>query len=295
MPYNREKKMAADIQIGMIGGSGLYKMEALKDVSCIPLETPFGRPSDDCIIGTLEGIQVAFLPRHGRKHHLTPSELNYRANIHALKQLGVQYIIAVTAVGSLRKNIKPLDMVIPDQLVDRTRGRISSFFGEGIVAHIPFAEPFCPELGRLIHQAAVEVGASVHPDGALVTIEGPAFSTRSESNIYRQWGLDIIGMTTLQEAKLAREAEICYAAMAMVTDYDCWYAKGQAVNVAAVVEHMQKNIATAKAVIQKLLPTIPVRRDCTCARALDSAIMTDPASIPTETKRRLRLIVGKYL
>lgn len=287
--------MSAPIRIGVIGGSGLYSMDALEDITPMTMETPFGRPSDDFVVGTLDGVRVAFLPRHGRGHRFSPAELNYRANIHAFKQLGATHIISVTAVGSLREEMRPLDIVLPDQLVDRTRERNSTFFGNGIVAHIPFAEPFCPDLRRHLYRVAKGqgVGARVHRQGTLVTIEGPAFSTRAETNLYRQWGLDIIGMTTLQEAKLAREAEICYAAMAMVTDYDCWHRDAGEVNVAAVVAHMQKNVETAKGIIQRVVPQIPSRRDCPCGNALDNAIMTDEASFPADTRQKLQLIIDR--
>jgi 5'-methylthioadenosine phosphorylase len=243
--------MSTDIKIGIIGGSGLYEMEALTDVSQISIDTPFGSPSDTYIAGTLEGVRIAFLPRHGRGHRLSPSELNFRANIYGFKKLGVEQIISVTAVGSLKENIRPLDIVIPDQFHDCTKQRISTFFGNGLVAHIAFADPVCPDLTRVVYEGAVKAGASVHSGGTLICIEGPAFSTRAESNVYRKWGMDIIGMTSLQEAKLAREAEICYAAMALVTDFDCWHEAESEVNVETVVQNLDKNISIAKQIIQR--------------------------------------------
>jgi 5'-methylthioadenosine phosphorylase len=242
--------MNKNISIGIIGGSGLYEMQGLKDVKHFSLDTPFGAPSDAYVIGTLEGVRVAFLPRHGKGHRLSPSELNFRANIYGFKKLGVEHLISVTAVGSLKESIRPLDIVIPDQFYDCTKKRVSTFFGNGLVAHIAFADPVCPDLAKLIFKGGTQVGASIHRGGTLLCIEGPAFSTRAESNVYRQWGMDIIGMTSLQEAKLAREAEICYAAMAMVTDFDCWHAEESEVNVETVVQNLKKNISFAKKIIQ---------------------------------------------
>jgi len=287
--------MSEDIRIGIIGGSGLYEMEALTDISYVALDTPFGTPSDEYVVGSLEGIRVAFLPRHGRGHRLTPSELNYRANIYGFKKMGVEHIISVTAVGSLKESIHPLDIVIPDQFYDRTKQRISTFFGNGLAGHIAFADPICPDLAELIHDSDVQTRTSVHKGGTLLCIEGPAFSTKAESKVYRRWGMDIIGMTSLQEAKLAREAEICYAAMAMVTDYDCWHEGESEVTVQKVVQNLKKNISTAKQIIQTVVPKIPKKRECLCAVALKNAIMTEPAVIPPETRQKLELLVGKYL
>ena len=287
--------MKKDIKIGIIGGSGLYEMEALTDISHVSLDTPFGAPSDTYIIGTLEGIRVAFLPRHGHGHRISPTELNFRANIYGFKKLGIEHIISVTAVGSLKEHIRPLDIVIPDQFYDRTKERVSTFFGSGLVAHIAFADPMCPNLAALVYNFATKAGASVHRGGTLLCIEGPAFSTKAESNVYRQWGMDIIGMTSLQEAKLAREAEICYAAMAMVTDFDCWHEEESEVNVETVVQNLKKNISTAKKIIQIVIPEISNKRTCICARALKNAIMTDTNAIPPETRKKLELLVGKYL
>jgi 5'-methylthioadenosine phosphorylase len=287
--------MNKDIRIGIIGGSGLYEMEALADMTPVSVDTPFGAPSGPYRVGMLDGIRVAFLPRHGQAHQISPSELNFRANIYGFKKLGVEHLISVTAVGSLKASIRPLDIVVPDQFYDRTKQRVSTFFGHGLVAHIAFADPVCPVLSDLVYQSALDAGAAVHKGGTLICIEGPAFSTRTESNVYRQWGMDIVGMTSLQEAKLAREAEICYAAMALVTDYDCWHAQESAVTVEAVVQNLGKNIATAKKIIQTVVPKIPAQRGCICATALDNAIMTDPAAIPPETRAKLALLVDRYL
>jgi len=284
-----------NIRIGIIGGSGLYEVEALADIRPVEIQTPFGEPSDAYITGTLDGVGVAFLPRHGRGHSISPSELNFRANIYGFKKLGVEHIIAVTAVGSLKEQIKPLQIVIPDQFYDRTRARASSFFGKGLVAHIPFADPVCPHLNRLLYESATKVGATVHRGGTLVCIEGPAFSTRAEVNVYRSWGMDIVGMTSLQEAKLAREAEICYAALALVTDYDCWHQTATDVNVAQVVQNLKRNTITAKKIIHEVIRGIPQQRTCICENALNEAIMTDPAVIPPVIREDLEPIIGKYL
>jgi 5'-methylthioadenosine phosphorylase len=291
------KKVFMDekIQIGIIGGSGLYNMEGLSNVSTVTLDTPFGHPSDEYVIGSLGDVRVAFLPRHGRGHRLTPSEVNYRANIYGFKQLGASHIISVTAVGSLREDIQPLDIVIPDQFFDCTRGRESTFFGDGLVAQIAFAQPICPELASLLYETAVATGVTTHKDGTLVCMEGPAFSTRAESNLYRQWGMDIIGMTSLQEAKLSREAELCYAALALVTDYDCWHEDESEVTVETVLQSLNKNITHAKKIIQTIVPKIAQKRDCLCATALENAIMTDLNAIPKKTCEKLGLIINKYL
>ncbi len=284
-----------DVKIGVIGGSGLYGMEALTNIEEIAIETPFGEPSDNYIVGTLEGVRVAFLPRHGRGHRLSPSELNFRANIYGMKSLGVEHIISVSAVGSLREDIHPLNVVVPDQFFDRTRQRVSTFFGEGLVAHIAFADPVCPDLAELLYQTLKECGATVKKGGTYLCMEGPAFSTRAESNVYRQWGMDIIGMTNLQEAKLAREAEICYATMAMVTDYDCWHAEEEDVTVDAIIQNLMKNAELAKAVIRSVVPKIAGERACVCANALQYALISDRSTIPADTKQKLALLVGKYL
>ncbi len=286
----------AHARIGVIGGSGLYQMEGLTEVEETSVETPFGAPSDSIIIGTLAGERVAFLPRHGRGHRLSPSEVPSRANIYAMKTLGVEHIISVSACGSLREDLPPLDVVIPDQLFDRTKGvRPATFFGDGLVVHISFADPFCPELSAVLHGAAQEVNAPVHRGGTYVVIEGPQFSTKAESHIYRQWGLDIIGMTALPEAKLAREAEICYATLAMVTDYDVWKAAEESVTVEIVVANLQKNVATAQAIVRAAIPHIAQARSCPCVTALRDALITQRQAIPPTQRERLNLLVGQYL
>jgi len=282
-------------RIGVIGGSGLYQMEGLSDVREVRVDTPFGPPSDAIVIGTLEGERAAFLPRHGRGHRLMPGEVPSRANIYALKSLGVERLISISAVGSLREDFRPLDLVVPDQLIDRTRGRASTFFGDGIVAHISFGDPFCPELRSLLHTAASRTGDKVHPSGTCVAMEGPAFSTRAESRMYQAWGADIIGMTALPEAKLAREAEICYATLACVTDYDCWRQSEAPVDVAMIVENLRRNVATAQEALRRLVPTIPAHRKCPCATSLAGAIITTPDHISRAARERLSLIAGKYL
>jgi 5'-methylthioadenosine phosphorylase len=282
-------------KIAVIGGTGLYGIEGLTGIQEVNIDTPFGKPSDSIIIGKLEGISVAFLPRHGRGHHISPTEVPYRANIYALKTLGVEHIISVNAVGSFKKELKPGDLVIPDQLIDRTRQRVSTFFGEGIVAHIPFAEPFCPDLSRILFEAAKETGATVHAGGTYVAMEGPAFSTRAESRLYRSWGADIIGMTMLPEAKLAREAEICYASIACISDYDSWQEKAEPVRVDIIMDIMHRSIDTAKKIIKVVVARIPEKRDCECASALKTAIITDPKLIPPESKQKLDLLIGKYI
>lgn len=282
-------------KIGVIGGTGLYDIEGLTDIEEVNIDTPFGKPSDSIIIGRLDGVGIAFLPRHGRGHRLSPTEVPSRANIYALKSLGVEHIISVNSVGSFKKELKPGDLVIPDQLIDRTHRRVSTFFGEGIVAHIPFAEPFCPDLSRILFKAAKEIGASVHPKGTYVTMEGPAFSTRAESRLYRSWGADIIGMTMLPEAKLAREAEICYASIACVSDYDSWQEEAEPVTVDIVLNIMHRSIDSAKKIIKLAVARIPRKRDCPCASALKTAIITSANLIPAETRKKLNLLIGKYI
>jgi 5'-methylthioadenosine phosphorylase len=282
----------------VIGGSGLYQLEGLTDVHEVELDTPFGKPSDAILVGELEGVRVAFLPRHGRGHVISPTELPVRANIHALKQLGVERIIASSACGSLRKDIAPRDIVVPEQLYDRTRYRDpSTFFGEGIVAHIGFAEPFCPDLRRVLLDGARSTGVTVHDGGTMVVIEGPQFSTKAESEAYRTLGFDTIGMTALPEAKLAREAEICYATMNLVTDYDVWYPEHDTVTVEMVIANMQANLETAKQIIRYALPVMAAmsERTCVCANALAGAIITDPARIPPSKKAQLRLLIEKHV
>jgi 5'-methylthioadenosine phosphorylase len=284
-------------KIGIIGGSGLYQMPELTDVDEIEVETPFGDPSDKFILGTLEGQRVAFLPRHGRGHRFTPTELPFRANIYGMKLLGVERILSASAVGSLQEQYAPMDMVIPDQFFDRTRARApeSTFFGNGIVAHVAFAHPVCSSLGDALAEACKSVEVKTHRGGTYLCMEGPAFSTVAESNVYRSWGMDIIGMTNLQEAKLAREAEICYATLALVTDYDCWHPAHDAVTVETVIEYLNKNVRNAQMIMKaavKALAHIP--RDCGCASALKSAIFTAPDQWPEATARKLDAIIGKY-
>ncbi len=283
--------------LGVIGGSGVYDIESLQDVKEVQLKTPFGDPSDAYIVGTLEGMRVAFLPRHGRGHRIMPAELNSRANIWGMKMLGVKYIVSVSAVGSLREDYAPRDIVIPDQLFDRTKARPSTFFGNGLVVHVSFDRPFCPDLSELLHQAAKKTDATVHQGGAMVVIEGPQFSTKAESNIYRQWGLDIIGMTALPEAKLAREAEICYAAMAHVTDYDVWHESEEPVTLQMIIENLQANADRAKAALAHLVPLLAAweGKQCQCVTALSTAITTRQDLIPEQVKKDLGLLLDKYL
>ena len=283
------------VRAAVIGGSGFYEMDDLSDVEEVRIDTPFGLPSDNLVIGTLAGGRVAFLPRHGVGHRILPSEIPARANIHALKQLGVELILSVSAVGSLREDIEPLHMVVPDQLIDRTRGRVSTFFGEGIVAHIAFADPFCPELRTLLAEATREAGATVHRGGTLVVIEGPAFSTRAESNLYRSWGADIIGMTALPEAKLAREAEICYAILACSTDYDVWHDTHEDVSAEMIVANLLRNVQLSRNAVRLALQRLPDIRSCGCSHALRDAIITPLELAPEEIKRRLAPILSPYV
>jgi len=282
-------------KIGVIGGTGLYDIEGLTDIEEVNIDTPFGKPSDAIVIGKLEGVGIAFLPRHGKGHRILPTEIPVRANIYALKSLGVEYIIAINSAGSFKEEIKPGDLVIPDQIIDRTRNRVNSFFGEGIVAHIPFAEPFCPVLSQIVFEAARQAGASVHLRGTYVAMEGPAFSTRAESRLYRSWGADIIGMTALPEAKLAREAEICYASIACVSDYDSWWEPGEPVTVDVILNVLHQNINIAKNIIKLAVTRIPEERRCGCDTALKAAIITAPELIPSEQRKKLDLLIGKYL
>ena len=283
-------------QIGIIGGSGLYEMEGVTGAREIAVETPFGFPSDGIVLGTLEGRKVAFLPRHGRGHRLLPSEINFQANVYALKTLGVERILSVSAVGSLKEKYAPLHMVIPDQLVDRTFKRASTFFGRGLVAHVAFAHPFCADLGRVLGAACRTAGATVHEGGTYICIEGPQFSTRAESELYRAWGMDIIGMTNLTEARLAREAEICYSTLAMVTDYDCWHPDHDAVTADEIIKNLVANAATAKSVLRAAVKGLPdAARRCECASALSHALVTAPELVPVQVKRELAPIIGKYI
>ena len=282
-------------RIGVIGGSGLYDMDGLVEREEVMLSTPFGEPSAPYVLGTLDGRRVVFLARHGRGHRLLPSELNFRANIFGFKTLGAEWIISASAVGSLQEAYPPLDIVVPDQFLDRTRGRVSTFFGRGLVAHITFAHPVCGVLSTLATESAGSAGATVHSGGTYVCMEGPQFSTLAESRLYRSWGMDVIGMTNLQEAKLAREAEICYATLALVTDYDCWHPDHDHVTVDMIVQNLLRNAETAKKVIRQLVGQLPVERTCACATALSAAIITRPDAIPAQVKADLAPIVGKYL
>ena len=282
-------------EIGIIGGSGLYSMPGFEAHEELRLTTPFGDPSDPYIVGTLEGRQVAFLARHGRGHRISPSELNFRANIFGMKMLGVERILSLSAVGSMKEEHAPLDFVIPDQFFDRTRGRVSTFFGGGVVAHISFADPICPQLSAVVHDASGQAGINSKRGGTYLCMEGPAFSTRAESNVYRSWGMDVIGMTNLQEAKLAREAEICYVTIAMVTDYDCWHAEHDAVTVDQIIGVLTKNAENACKLVREVVQVLPNERTCKCGAALKHAIITNPAEIPAEAKEKLGLLIGKYL
>ena len=282
--------------IGVIGGSGLYEMEGLEEVAHVRVSTPFGDPSDEYVTGVLDGIRMAFLPRHGRGHRLLPSEVNYRANIHGMKQLGVERIISVSAVGSLKDAIAPGHIVIPDQFIDRTKGiRNDTFFGDGIVAHAGFADPICHNLSETLFQAANTAGATVHKGGTYICMEGPAFSTRAESFMYLGLGASVIGMTNLTEAKLAREAEICYGTIALSTDYDCWHDSHDDVTVEAILAIIRQNVTMAKNIIRHAVAEIQTLRTCACATAMQYAIITDRTVIPEETRKKLDLIVGKYL
>ncbi|MFB3828165.1 MAG: S-methyl-5'-thioadenosine phosphorylase [Bryobacteraceae bacterium] len=282
-------------EIGIIGGSGLYSMPGFEAQEEFHLETPFGRPSDNYVLGTLAGRKVAFLARHGRGHRLSPSELNFRANIYGFKQLGVSRILSLSAVGSLKEEHRPLDFVIPDQFFDRTRGRVSTFFGDGLVAHISFADPVCPELAGVVYGACRKAGVNAKQGGTYLCMEGPAFSTKAESNVYRAWGMDVIGMTNLQEAKLAREAEVCYVTIAMVTDYDCWHPHHDAVTVDDIIRNLTLNAEHACRVVREAVASMPAARACGCGKALETAIITDRKLVPEATRRKLELIVGKYL
>ncbi|MEA1872411.1 MAG: S-methyl-5'-thioadenosine phosphorylase [Chloroflexota bacterium] len=284
-----------EAKIGVIGGSGLYNMEGLTEVEKVKISTPFGEPSGAIMLGNLEGVRVAFLPRHGEGHRISPSELPAKANIYALKSLGVERIVSVSAVGSLKEEIKPLDVVIPDQIIDCTRGRASTFFTDGIVGHVSLAEPFCPVLSQLSFEASNKVGAEVHKGGTYLVTEGPQFSTKAESQLYRSWGADVIAMTALPEAKLAREAEICYAIIAFVTDYDCWHPSCESVTTEMILINLRKGIDTVKGILKLLLPSIPQKRDCACASALEYAIATEAKYIPEEKRKELGLLIDKYL
>ncbi len=286
-------------KIGIIGGSGLYDIEGIKDVRRDKVRTPFGEPSDEFTLGTLEGKEVVFLPRHGRGHKILPTELNYRANIYAMKKLGVERIISIGTVGSFKEELKPLDILVVSQFVDRTnQARKTTFFGEGIAAHIPFAEPVCSQLSKLLYESGKDIGATMHNGGTYLNMEGPAFSTMAESLLYKGWGMDVIGMTNMAEARLAREAEICYSTLAMITDYDCWRMHEEdasTVTIDLIIQNLNKNAETAKKLIKKALSKIPERRDCTCKDALKFAIITKKDLMPDKRRRDLNIIIGKYL
>jgi len=289
--------MSSQVRIGIIGGSGLYQMPELTEVEEVKVDTPFGSPSDAFIVGTLEGERVAFLPRHGRGHRFTPTEVPFRANIYAMKSLGIERILSASAVGSLQERYAPLDMVIPDQFFDRTRGRVreSTFFGEGIVAHVAFAHPVCSVLGDVLEQACSTADVKAHRGGTYLCMEGPAFSTVAESNVYRSWGMDVIGMTNLQEAKLAREAEICYATLALVTDYDCWHPGHDEVTIDLVVEYLNKNVRNAQLILREAVKQLrDVERTCTCGAALKNALFTQKELWPEATTKKLDAIIRKY-
>ncbi len=285
----------SEIEIGIIGGSGLYEMEGLQQRCEVTVETPFGSPSDSYITGVVGGRRVAFLARHGRGHRLLPTELNFRANIYGFKKLGAKQLISASAVGSLKLEHSPMDFVLPDQFIDRTRGRISTFFGNGVVAHVSFADPICSRLIDEVAAAATGIEFAIKRGGTYVCMEGPAFSTRAESHLYRSWGADLIGMTNLQEAKLAREAEICYVTIAMVTDYDCWHEEEEDVTIEMLIGYLTRNSESAKKLIAQLVRQLPVEFDCPCQCAVRDAIITDRSTIPAATREKLDLIIGKYL
>jgi 5'-methylthioadenosine phosphorylase len=281
--------------IGIIGGSGLYDIEGLEQVREVRVRTPFGTPSDVVVVGVLDGIRVAFLSRHGRGHRINPGDINYRANLYALKSLGVTHVISVSAVGSMKESIHPGSVVLPDQFIDLTKRRVSTFFDDGIVAHVGFGEPICRSLADDLEQAGRSVGASLQRGGTYVCMEGPQFSTKAESRLYRQWGVDVIGMTNMPEAKLAREAELCYATVALVTDYDCWHETEEAVTVEAILATLHKNVALAKQLLKAVVPGLKPDRTCACRQALRNAIVTAPDRISASTKRRLNLLIAPYM
>ncbi len=291
----KASKKAVQPAIGIIGGSGLYNIDGLKKVREMHVRTPFGAPSDALVVGTLDGVRVAFLSRHGRGHRTNPSSINYRANIYALKCVGVTQVISVSAVGSMKESIHPGNVVLPDQFIDLTKRRISTFFDEGIVAHVGFAEPVCRSLADALELAGRSAGASLQRGGTYVCMEGPQFSTKAESRLYRQWGVDVIGMTNMPEAKLAREAELCYATVALATDYDCWHETEEAVNVEAILATLHKNVELAKQLLKAVVPALAPDRACDCRQALKNALVTAPDQIPASTKRRLNLLIAPYM
>ena len=282
-------------RIGVIGGSGLYAMEGLEHVREVQVDTPFGPPSDAYIVGTLQGRDLVFLPRHGRGHRIAPASLNFRANIYGLKALGVEWVISVSAVGSMREEIRPGDLVLPDQFIDRTHSRPSTFFDQDVVAHVAFADPVCKVMAQALYAAASQEGATVHGSGTYLCIEGPQFSTRAESRLYRQWGVDIIGMTNLPEARLAREAELCYATLALATDYDCWHESASDVDIGSILAILQRNVQLAQQVIASTVSQLQGERSCACRTALQYALITAPAMIPAAAKERLGLLISRYM
>jgi 5'-methylthioadenosine phosphorylase len=282
-------------KIGVIGGSGLYAMPDLEQITEVQVDTPFGAPSDAYVLGTLHGRELVFLPRHGRGHRIPPSAMNFRANIYGLKALGVEWVISISAVGSMREDIKPGDLIVPSQFFDRTRTRISTFFDQDVVAHVAFADPICNALAQAIYQAATQTDATVHAGGTYLCIEGPQFSTRAESQIYRQWGIDIIGMTNLPEARLAREAELCYATLALATDYDCWHESASDVDIESILAVLQRNVQRAQEIIGRTVADLPASRPCACSTALQSALITEPATISLAARARLGLLIDHYL
>ena len=284
----------ADI-LGVIGGSGLYGMEGLKNVRTVAVRTPFGDPSDDLMVGDLDGRTLAFLPRHGRGHRFLPSQINYRANIYAMKKVGVKWVLSISAVGSMKESIRPGDIVVADQFYDHTRFRPTTFFGDGLVGHIPFADPVCPNLAAVAYAAAKKIVKRTHRGGTYLCMEGPAFSTRAESRIYRKWGVDVIGMTNLPEAKLAREAELCYATLALATDYDCWHETEEDVSIEAVLGLLRKNVENSKRIVREVARRLPGKGSCGCDESLRHAIITDRKKIPAPARRKLALLIGKYL
>jgi len=292
---SKSEKGAPKADIGIIGGSGLYSMDGLAGIREVRVRTPFGEPSDALIVGTLDGVRAAFLSRHGRGHRIAPTDINYRANIYALKTLGVSRLISVSAVGSMKEELKPGHVVLPDQFIDHTKRRVSTFFEQGIVAHVAFADPVCATLSETLHQAATGVGATVHQGGTYLCIEGPQFSSRGESFLYRQWGVDVIGMTNMPEAKLAREAELCYATMALVTDYDCWHGSEESVTVEMILATLHNNVAQAKRILRAAVPSAQGAAKCPCGSALQYAIVTAPERIPAALRKKLKPLIGKYL
>ena len=285
----------SEAKIAVIGGSGLYKIDGLTDTEEVKPKTPFGEPSDIIMLGTLDGVRIAFLPRHGKGHRINPTHIPSRANIFALKRLGVEWVVSVSAVGSLREDIRPLDLVVPDQLIDRTKSRVNSFFEEGLAVHAVFSDPFCPVLSRLLQEAAASVVGRVHKEGTYVVMEGPLFSTRAECELYRSWGASVIGMTALPEAKLAREAEMCYAILACATDYDCWHPSHESVSVEMVVNNLLNNVAVSQQIVKDLIGRIPDHRECNCQDALKNAIITSKEYISPRLKKELNPLIGKYL